>query len=369
MKPKVAIACQGGGSQTAFTAGVMKALFENKMQDHFDIVSLSGTSGGAICALLIWYALKKGENPVWKRLLDFWLDNSAQTYQERFFNDFVIRSLELTSKGIVPQYSVTPYSPLAQTWLASATQGLRSRFINLEELLQVHVDFSELATWGKQLEPPVLLIGACNILTGKLDKFNSRQEAIRIEHLLASACVPNIFPTVVIEEEGEKKAYWDGLFSDNPPIRSLYRQDFVGIENIPQEIWVIKINPTQTDKIPTDADDIADRRNELEGNVSLFQSLDQIEFLNYLFIKGAFKEEFLQEVGIKEPLKIPKSFPEDPDQTYHIPAIEMSPELAKSLNYENKLDRCPENINRLIADGEKQGKKFIQTRLQQMGIH
>jgi hypothetical protein len=40
MKPKVAvaesappaIACQGGGSQTAFTAGVLKALFENKIQ-------------------------------------------------------------------------------------------------------------------------------------------------------------------------------------------------------------------------------------------------------------------------------------------------------------------------------------------------
>ncbi len=63
MKPKVAIACQGGGSQTAFTAGVLKALFENKIQDYFKIVSLGDTSGGAICALLIWYALKKGEDP------------------------------------------------------------------------------------------------------------------------------------------------------------------------------------------------------------------------------------------------------------------------------------------------------------------
>jgi NTE family protein len=40
------------------------------------------------------------------------------------------------------------------------------------------------------------------------------------------------------------------------------------------------------------SDDIADRRNELEGNVSLFQGLDQIDFLNQLFLKGAFKEEF-----------------------------------------------------------------------------
>lgn len=48
-KPKIAIACQGGGSGTAFTAGVLKALFENKIHDKFEIVSLSGTSGGAIC--------------------------------------------------------------------------------------------------------------------------------------------------------------------------------------------------------------------------------------------------------------------------------------------------------------------------------
>jgi len=31
------------------------------VQDYFNIVSLSGTSGGAICAFFTWYALKKGE--------------------------------------------------------------------------------------------------------------------------------------------------------------------------------------------------------------------------------------------------------------------------------------------------------------------
>jgi NTE family protein len=369
MKPKVAIACQGGGSQTAFTAGVMKALFEHRIQDHFKIVSLSGTSGGAICAFLIWYALKKGDDPVWQRLLDFWHDNSAQTYQERVFNDFMIKSLELTSKGFLPQYNLTPYSPFAQMWLSSATTGLRSQFTDLKALLAAHIDESELEAWGAQLEPPILLLGACNVLTGKLHKFNSRHEPMKIDHLLASACVPNIFQTVVIEEQGDKKAYWDGLFSDNPPIRSLYRGAFVGIENVPQEIWVIKINPTQTDQIPTKSDDIADRRNELEGNVSLFQGLDQIEFLNQLFFRGAFKDEFLAEIGITEAIKIPKSFPGDPDQPYHIPIIEMSKDLARSLNYENKLDRCPENIQRLIADGEKQGKQFMEIRLKQMGVY
>jgi len=58
-KPKVAIACQGGGSQTAFTAGVLKGLFEEGVHEDFNVVSLSGTSGGSICAALAWYALEK----------------------------------------------------------------------------------------------------------------------------------------------------------------------------------------------------------------------------------------------------------------------------------------------------------------------
>jgi len=64
MKTKVGIACQGGGSQTAFTAGVLKALREADLQDEFDFVSISATSGGALCATLVWYALRKGETPI-----------------------------------------------------------------------------------------------------------------------------------------------------------------------------------------------------------------------------------------------------------------------------------------------------------------
>lgn len=361
MKPKIAIACQGGGSQTAFTAGVFKALFENRVKDRFDIVSLSGTSGGAICAFLIWYALKKGDVPVWKRLLDFWHDNSANTYYERLFNDATIKTFELASKGSIPQYNLSPYSPIIKAWFSVATSGLRRQFIDLKALLEAHIDFSELASWGPQPTAPVLLLGACNIITGKLHKFNSYNESILVDHLLASACVPSIFPAISIEN----MAYWDGLFSDNPPIDRLIKQEFVGVGNIPNEIWVIKINPTTTDKIPVAPDDILDRRNELEGNVSLFQSLRQVEFLNELFLKGAFKEEFLEELNITEPFKIPKSFPEDPDQPYHIPMIEISEALARTLSYESKLDRCPENIQRLIADGEQQGKIFIDTRLEQ----
>ena len=362
MQPKIAIACQGGGSQTAFTAGVLKALFENNVQDHFNIVSLSGTSGGAICAFLIWYSLKKGDQIVWQRLIEFWEDNTAQTPQEQWFNDTAIKTLELASKGLIPQYNLSPSSPIIKTWFSFVTQGLRSRFTDFKELLGTHVDCAQLADWGCQPEPPLLLIGACNILSGKLHKFNSYREPIKLEHLLASACIPNLFSAVSIEET----AYWDGLFSDNPPIDCLIKPDFVGVANIPQEIWVIKINPTMRNQIPVLVDDILDRRNELEGNISLFKSLSEIETLNNLFLTGAFKQEYLALLDVKEPIKIPKSFQDDPDRDYHIPMIEMSEELAQTLNYESKLDRSPKSIHRLIQDGEKQGKKFIEARLKQM---
>ncbi|MBJ7899167.1 MAG: patatin-like phospholipase family protein [Cyanobacteria bacterium RI_101] len=363
MKPKVAIACQGGGSQTAFTAGALKALFANGVQDHFQIVSLSGTSGGAICALLVWYALKKGDETVWKRLIEFWEDNTAQTLPEKLFNDFAIKTLELTSKGLVPQFNLSPSSPWVEAWFSLTTQGLRRRFTDFRALLEAHIDFRELAAWGVRPEPPVLLMGACNILTGRLHEFNSRLEPIKIEQILASACVPNLFPAVAIENA----AYWDGLFSDNPPIDSLIKQALVGAENIPDEIWVIKINPTTRDQVPAAPDDIADRRNELEGNLSLFQSLRQIEDFNNLFLAGAFREEFLASIDVKEPIKIPKSFIDDPDHNYHIPLIEMSEALAKTLNYESKLDRSPESIRRLIADGERQGQDFLNSRLASLG--
>jgi NTE family protein len=359
MKPKAAIACQGGGSQTAFTAGVLKAIFENQIQNHFDIVSLSGTSGGAICAFFIWYALKKGDEIIWKRLLDFWEDNTAQSVQERLFNDVAIKTLELANTGQIPRYNFSPSSPLFQTWFNFTSQSLRSRFTDLRELLEAHINFSELSEWGAEPKPPILILGACNILSGKLQKFSSYREPIKIDHLQASACIPSIFPAVSIEE----MAFWDGLFSDNPPINALIKRYFVGLKNIPEEIWVIKINPTTREKTPTSLDDINDRRIELSGNVSLFQNLGQIKDLNNLLLRNAFRDEFLEEINIKEPIKIPKLFADAPDKDYHIPMIEMSEDLANSLNYESALDRSPELINRLIQDGEKQGRKFVEIRL------
>ena len=84
---KIVIACQGGGSHTAFTAGALKTLLKRNIYEDYQLVGLSGTSGGAICALLTWYSLLRRANgdrePVYDRLMSFWSDNTAHLFWEK----------------------------------------------------------------------------------------------------------------------------------------------------------------------------------------------------------------------------------------------------------------------------------------------
>lgn len=358
MKTRVAIACQGGGSQTAFTAGALQALFEAGIEKNFDIVSLSGTSGGAVCAALVWYALKKGEEPICRRLLDFWKDNTAQSYDEQFFNNWLVDWARAVNTGRWPSLQLSPASFFAQTIMSYVSIGKRKAFMDFAELLKAHIDFDEIASWGPLPEKPVLLLGACSVVTGKMRKFVSREDVIQVEHVLASCAVPTIFPAVRIDED----AFWDGLFSDNPPVDELVRPIFVGPENVAEEIWLIKINPTRRESIPVQPGDIFDRRNQLEGNISLFQQLINLELLNDMIAQRWFKDEFLDRLHIKAPIRIPKSFHDDIDKPYHIPWIEMSEEIQSTLDYEGKIDRGFANINLLMEDGRTQARKFLRAR-------
>ncbi len=357
-RTKIAIACQGGGSQTAFTAGALKALCEAGIRDEFEIVSISGTSGGAVCAALLWFALEKDETPAWGRLMRFWRDNTAQGWVEQAFNRFVVDSLRMANRGLLPTFQLSPAAPMVQAAAEFATAGHREHFRSFDALLRRHLDFEEIASWGPRAKRPVLMVGAANVTTGKLAKFISVREPIRAEHILASCAVPNIFPAVEIDGD----AYWDGLFSDNPPVQELIRPSSVGAENVPEEIWLIKINPTTRATVPVQPDDILDRRNQLEGNISLFQQLRHLEMLNDMLLADAFRPEFLAHLDIRAPIRLPKSFRTDSDRPYHIPCIEMSAALQDTLDFESKIDRSAANIERLIADGEERARLFLRER-------
>lgn len=63
----------------------------------------------------------------------------------------------------------------------------------------------------------------------------------------------------------------------------------VGPDNIPEEIWLIKINPIARKPVLIEPDDILDRRNQLEGNIPSFYRTDHLEMLNGMILADAFR--------------------------------------------------------------------------------
>ena len=88
--PLVAIACQGGGSHAAFGAGVLHRLLEDYGR-RYCLHALSGTSGGAVNAVLAWSGLihggaHKGAAEAQRRLQGMWEDLGAVSMPDMIRN-------------------------------------------------------------------------------------------------------------------------------------------------------------------------------------------------------------------------------------------------------------------------------------------
>lgn len=175
-------------------------------------------------------------------------------------------------ENLVVLPAVSPYdTPIS-------VQALRE----FRAMLERQVDFDQLAAKAGQAgaSGPMLVLGAVDVLSGSFRAFNSRREPISAEMILASAAIPNLFRAVPVGGG----TYWDGLFSQNPPVKEL-------IDGRPDELWVIQINPARRDQEPRSVVEIADRRNELAGNLSLHQELGFIEKIDQLLEEGLLAED------------------------------------------------------------------------------
>ena len=194
------------------------------------------------------------------------------------------------------------------------------------ETLNQHFDFAELRKLARRPGAPHLHIGAVEVLTGHFEIFTG--EDICVECLLASAAIPELFRAVAIPGRG---VYWDGLFSQNPPIHNLTDFDL-------NELWVIQINPSTCSQVPTETHEILDRRNELSGNLSLEQELRFIESQNRAIAQGRLKDPSYRPIHIG---RIP---------------------LDRDLGYRSKLDRRPEFLSELKEYGKTKSRWFLQER-------
>jgi NTE family protein len=128
--------------------------------------------------------------------------------------------------------------------------------------------------------------------------------------------------------------YWDGLFSQNPPVRELTDEG-------PDEIWVIQINPKERESEPKTVAEIADRRNELSGNLSLHQELGFIERIDQMLEEGHL-------------------VPNGKYRQIVVRVIELSrSRFSRFLGTASKLNRDPHFIRDLIAHGEARAEEFL----------
>jgi NTE family protein len=116
---------------------------------------------------------------------------------------------------------------------------------------------------------------------------------------------------------------------------------------MPNEIWVIQVNPLQAESVPEKPCDISDRRNQMAGNLSLQHELKLIDVANLLIQHQAFTDEFRSRVGL------------DTTEPITVRYIKMSDDLLAGLDYPSKLSRNPAHIARLIADGQAQAGEFL----------
>lgn len=172
---RVAIACQGGGTHTAFTAGVLKKLLAEK-RGGYEVVALSGTSGGAICALLAWYALLKddeadtGEKAA--ELLDsFWKrDISARSFDARVLNNSIVwlnRASEATIGVPVSNPYHLPHYPFSPAYWQN----------ELRRMIEKNVSFEEIDEELVRPSSPKLFVSAVEALTGEFQVFRSHKPA------------------------------------------------------------------------------------------------------------------------------------------------------------------------------------------------
>ncbi|MGI8860915.1 MAG: nuclear transport factor 2 family protein [Rubrobacteraceae bacterium] len=177
----------------------------------------------------------------------------------------------------------------------------------------------------------MLLVGAVDVLSGEFRTFNSRRDRISAQTILASAAIPTLFRSVRLDDGG---TYWDGLFSQNPPVREL-------TDTGPDEIWVIQINPKELNTEPKTVAEIADRRNELAGNLSLHQELGFIEKIDQMLEEGRLARDGKYKQIVVRVIELSRSrFP-------------------GSLGAASTLNRDPRFIEDLMSHGEAQADEFL----------
>jgi NTE family protein len=259
----VALALQGGGAHGAFTWGVLDELLQ---QDDLRIDAISGTSAGAMNAIVLAHGL---------------LDGGPEGAREALWNFWHAVSRQMPAGAVRAPRDGDPWPtlhPAAQA-LMQWTRLLSPYALNplnlnpLRGLLESQVDFERL----RGTRGPQLFIAATNANSGQLRLF--RREELTVEVALASACLPMLMQAVEIDGQ----PYWDGGDAANPAQLPLV------CETEAPDLLILTLNPRVFGELPRSQAQIQQRALEIGFNACFLHELRWLQQLQALARQGAWR--------------------------------------------------------------------------------
>ena len=261
---RINLALQGGGAHGAFTWGALDRLLED---GRIDIAGISGASAGSMNAAVMTYGLSAGgRDGARAALAAFWAKVSDAASRGPLQPTLIDKAFGLGNMDFSPFWQIFDNA----TRLLSPYQFNPLDYNPLRDVLTESVDFEVLrACTGVKL-----FLSATNVRSGRIKVFETHE--VSADVVMASACLPYVFRAV--EVDGEH--YWDGGYMGNPPIFPLiYGTDC-------PDVLIVQINPINIDEVPTTAQGIYDRINELSFNSSLMREMRAIHFVTRLIDDG-----------------------------------------------------------------------------------
>jgi NTE family protein len=212
---QVVLVLQGGGALGAYQAGVYQALHEAGIEPDWVI----GTSIGAINASLI-----AGNPPARRlqRLNDFWsaMQRDSATFAalspwpapDFFGLGRSTATLRTVMRGISDFFTPNLHAWRGQTAALGVENAAYYSTTPLRDTLTGLVDFDYLCQCHTRMT-----VGAVNVVSGHMRYFDTRNEALTVDHVMASGALPPAFGAVRIEGQ----PYWDGGIYSNTPIEAV----------------------------------------------------------------------------------------------------------------------------------------------------
>lgn len=207
---QIVLVFQGGGALGAYQIGVYEALHEAGIEPDWVI----GTSIGAINAALI--AGNAVDERV-ARIEEFWKRVSLAKPTD-FLTQIpgmgsLMANLSTVVSGLPNFFEPNPLAFMGSSLPLGPERAGYYSTRPLRETLGRLIDLDRL-----NANSPRLTVGAANVSTGEMHYFDSRDERLGFEHVMASGALPPAFPAVRIKDQ----LYWDGGILSNTPIEAVF---------------------------------------------------------------------------------------------------------------------------------------------------